>query len=74
MEEIPVAGCLVDFLPFWEEVIQADHWVLEIIHQSLIQSPQFQGIRSTPSPLKGSQVLSDEVEDLVRKGVIVLTP
>ena len=30
-EEIPVVGHLVHFLPFWEEVIQADRWVLEII-------------------------------------------
>ena len=32
-EEIPVAGHLVHFLPFWEEVIQANHWVLEIMRQ-----------------------------------------
>ena len=26
-----MVGCLVHFLPFWEEVIQAVRWVLEII-------------------------------------------
>ena len=31
-EEILVAGRLTYFLPFWEEVIQADRWVLEVIH------------------------------------------
>ena len=30
-EEIPVAGRLTYFLSIWEEVIQADHWVLEVI-------------------------------------------
>ena len=31
--EIPVSGCLAHFLPFWREVIQADHWVLEVVSQ-----------------------------------------
>ena len=31
--EIPIAGRLTHFLPFWKEVIQANCWVLEIIHQ-----------------------------------------
>ena len=30
-EEVPVVGHLIHFLPFWEEVIQANHWVLEVI-------------------------------------------
>ena len=52
-KEIPVAGCLVHLLPL-SEVIQANHWVLKIIHQGysieLIQTPQFQGVGSTPVP------------------------
>ena len=55
-EEIPVAGRLVHFLPFWEEVIEAEHWVLWIICQgcsiTLIQPPQFQWVRSTPIALE----------------------
>ena len=31
--EILVAGRLAHFLPFWREVIQANHWVLEVISQ-----------------------------------------
>ena len=41
-----MAGRLAHYF-FWEEVIQADHWVLEIIRQGysieLLQTPQFQG-------------------------------
>ena len=72
-----VAGWLVHFLPFWE-VIQADHWVLEIICQGysieLVQTPQFQGVMSTQVPLDGPEVPFNEVEDLLRKGAIVPTP
>ena len=25
-EEVPVAGHMIHFLPFWEQVIQAGHW------------------------------------------------
>ena len=54
-EEISVAGHLVHFLPFWEEVIQADHWVLDIIRHGysieLIRHSQFQGVRNTPTTL-----------------------
>ena len=77
-EEIPLADHLVHFLPFWEEVIQADHLLLEIIHQgysiNLVQTPQLQGVRRTPVPHEGPQVLSNEVEDLLWKGAIVPTP
>ena len=56
-DEIPVAGHLTYFLPFWEEVIQADRWVLEIIHHGysieLIRPPQLLGFRHTPNPLEG---------------------
>ena len=54
----------------WEEVIQTDCWVLEIIHQGysieLLQIPQFKGVRSTPSPPAGPNILTEEVEDLLR--------
>ena len=68
-EEIAVAGRLVHFLPFWEEIIQEDH--------SRDSTPRFQGGRNTTSPLEGLQglqVLSNKVEDLFWKGVIVLNP
>ena len=55
--EIPVAGHLTHFSSFWREVIQAGCWVLEIIFHGysieLLQTPQFQRIRSTPPPPSG---------------------
>ena len=76
-KEMPVAGHLVHFLPFWEEVIQADCLAVEINRHGysieLIRR-QFQETMSTPPPLEGLQVLSNEVADLLRKGKIVLTP
>ena len=49
--EIPVAGHLSHFLPFWLEVIQADRWVLEVVSQGysieLLQTPQYRGVRNT---------------------------
>lgn len=76
--EIPVAGRLSHFLPFWREVIQADRWVLEVISQGyaieLLRTPQYRGVKSTPPPRAGPGVLSDEVEDLLRKGVIKPVP
>ena len=55
-------------------MIQADHWVLEIVSHGysieLLQTPQFQGVRSTPPPLSGPDILFEEVEDLLRKGVV----
>ena len=66
------------FLPLWEEVIQADHCVLEIVLQvysiELVRTPLFRGVWSTPVPCKEIEVLSNKVEDLLRKSVIVLTP
>ena len=66
--DIPVAGRLAHFLPFWQEVIQADCWVLEVISQGysieLLGTPQYQGVKSTPPPRAGPDILFDEVEDL----------
>ena len=71
--EIPMAGRLTYFS--WEEVIQANCLVLEIIHQGytieLLQTPQFKGVMSTPSPPAGPHVLADEVEDLLRKRAVM---
>ena len=65
-----MTGRLVYFLPFWEEVIQANCWVLESIRQGysieLVWTLQFQGVRSTPVPLEGLWLLSNDVEDLLR--------
>ena len=77
-EEIPVACRLVHFLSFWVEVIQADHWVLEIIRQGysieLVRTHRFHRVQNTPVPRDGMELLSSEVEDLLRKGAIVQTP
>ena len=71
MPEITVAGHLTHFTPFWEEVIPADLWVLEIVHQGytieLFHAPQFRGVRNTNSHPAGPDVLTAEVEDLLRK-------
>ena len=73
-----MAGRLVHFLPFWEEVILRDHWALEIVRQGysikLVRIPRFQGVQSTPVHRKGTELLSNEVKDLLWKGAIVLTP
>ena len=46
-EEILLAGHLVYFLPFLEEIIQADRWILEIVHHEysieLIRTSNFKG-------------------------------
>ena len=43
--EIPVAGRFAHFLPFWQEVIQPDRWVLEAVSRDysveLLQTSQF---------------------------------
>ena len=50
-DEVPVVGRLMHFLSFSEVVIQADHWVLEVIHYGysieMLWIPQFQGVRNT---------------------------
>ena len=57
-------------LPTLLEIIQADRWVLEIIRHGY----SIELIRNTPPPLKGLQVLSNKVEDLLWKGAVVPTP
>ena len=68
-EEVPVAGCLIQYFPFWEEVIQADRWVLEVICQGysmkLFQTPTNTGIKNAQPPPAGQYVLSKEVEGLL---------
>ena len=75
--ELPVVGRLTHF-SFWREVIQADRWVLEVVSHGypikLLQTPQFQGVRSTPPPSAGPDILSEVVEDLLRKGVVTPVP
>ena len=45
----------------------------QILHRVALISP-VQGLRNPLLPLEGLQVLSDEVEDLLRKGALVSTP
>ena len=63
--EIPVAGHLIHFLPFWQEVIQADNWLLEVVSYGysveLLQTPQFREVRSTQPPPAGPDILCEEV-------------
>ena len=69
--EIPMEGRLAHFLPFWWEVIQADRWVLEVVScgysVELLLTPQFQGVRNTPPPPAGADILSEEVQGLLRE-------
>ena len=74
-----MAGHLVYFLPFWEAIIHADHWVWEIIRHRILHRndptpkvPKGSGTHQTP--LEGPLVLSNRVKDHLRKGVVVLTP
>ena len=71
-------GHLAHFLPFWREVMQADHWVLEVVSQGysieLLQTPHFRGVRNTPPPPAAPSSPSEEVEDLLRKGVVKPVP
>ena len=72
-----MAGCPAHF-SFWEDMIQVDHWVLEVIHQGysieLLQTTPFQGVRSTPSPPTCPNILTEEVEDLLRKRAVTPVP
>ena len=76
--EIPLAGCVAHFSSFWEEVIQAGCWVLEIVHQGygteLLHAPPFRGVRSTQSPPAGPDMLTTEVEDLLSKRAVAAVP
>ena len=45
----------------------------QILHRADL-TPQFQGVRNTPTPLEGPHVLSNEFEDLLWKYAIVPTP
>ena len=69
---------LAHFLPFWREVIQANRWVLEVVSEGysieLLQTSQFQGIRNTLPPLAEPDILSEEAEHLLRKGVVKPVP
>ena len=73
-----MSGRLSHFLPYWREVIQADCWVLEMISQGyaieLLGIPQYRGVKSTPPPHAGPDILSNEVEALLRKRVIKPVP
>ena len=73
-----MAARLAHFLLFWWEVIQPDHWVLEVFSRSysieLLQTPQFRGVRNTPPSPAGADILSEEVEGLLRKGVVKPVP
>ena len=75
-EKIPVAGHLAHFLALWEEITQADGWILEIIHQgySFELTPLPPSIRNTTHPLVEPHRLSEKVEGLFRRGDIVPTP
>ena len=76
--EIPVAGHLAHFFSFWKKVIQADRWVLKVIRQGysieLLQTPQFQGVKSTPSTSASPDILTKEVEDQLRKRDVTPVP
>ena len=76
LPEVPVAGRLHHFLPFWKK-IGADSWVIEVVQQGyrldLISEPAFQGIRSTRA-VNSASVLTEEVRDLMMKGAVVPVP
>ena len=78
MPEIPVAGRLTHFARFWEDVFQADLWVLEIVNQGysieLFHTPQFRGVRNTQSNPAGPDMLTAEVKDLLRKRAVAPVP
>ena len=70
--ELPQAGRLTHFLPFWE-MITTDPWVLNVIRQGysleLLRIPRFNGIHRTPVR-DGGSALSDEVVDLCEKSAV----
>ena len=49
-EEIPVAGRLLHFLPFWEEVIQADHEVSLALCNSVLECTVYWRLSVTDTP------------------------
>ena len=73
-----MAGRLAHFLPFRQEVIQSDCWVLEIVSQrysiEVLRILQYRGVKSTPPPRARPDILSDEVKDLLRKGEVKPVP
>ena len=74
--ELPVAGRLCHFLPFWKSIC-TDAWVLNIIAHGyeldLLSVPTFQGIRATRA-VRSAPVLSEEVSDMIAKGAVVPVP
>ena len=40
----------------------------------MLGTPQYRGVKSTPPPYAGPDILSDEVEDMLRKGVVKPVP
>ena len=74
--EIPPAGRLGHFLPFWES-LTSDAWVLSVVRNGytleLTRVPPPSGIRRTQARL-GSKVLSEEVATLCTKYAVVPVP
>ena len=66
------------YFSLFEVVIQANCWVLEIIHQwysiELLHTHQFQEVRSTSLPCTGPNILTEDVEDLLRKWAVTPVP
>lgn len=71
--KIPVAGRLTYFLNEWEKITN-DQWVLSIIKEGykleFLQKPKFQGIRETKVNLKDLDIITEEINSLLKKGAI----
>lgn len=72
--EIPVGGRLKFFHKNWEKITQ-DKWVLSVIQYGykleFNKIPPFNGIKETQANAKNQEIISEEVNSLLRKRVIV---
>ena len=58
-------------------MIQADHWVLEIVchgYSSVAPDPSVRRGKEYSASTSWTIILSEEVEDLLRKGVLIPVP
>ena len=71
--DLPVAGRLSRFLPFWR-TLTTDKWVLEVVAQGLsleiLSPPPFNGLVTTNPPRRFVSAMAEEVADLLQKGAV----
>ena len=75
--DIPVGGRLYHFLHRWRQVT-SDRWVIEVIERGLaidlVSTPPWQGIIPTPASGRGAEFLTQEVEGMLKKKVVIPIP